>query len=158
MARIRLEALGNQLKHEIGPVENSFKAWVSSAISPDERVLYHAFPINETARYHGYFANRQAYSSWVQLNIGLPGMRVELLIAFHVVGHTNQGVYVASACGYHRDPDEGGNKTVVSQIEPLSDTPFQFSYHDELAPTKQRFGRWLEDVIPLGLSYWERSV
>lgn len=158
MAETRLGAVEQKLKSELAPIEPRFRTWVSRATAADgDRAQYHAIQIIETAKRLGYFANRQTYSVWVQLAIVLPSRRTDILVSFHGLGHTNQGVYVASACAYHRDHDEAG-ETTITQISPLSESPFQFSYKDDNATVKGRFARWLEDVVAIGLGYWERAV
>lgn len=158
LTNARFHLLETRLRQELLNVEPTFKAFVASARNGDgDRSQYHSIQVIETAKRLNYFANRQAYSSWVQLVIMLPTSRVDLLVSVHVVGHTNQGVYVATACAYHKDPDERG-ETLITNIEPLSESPFQFSFQEDEAALSARFSGWLDDVISLGLSYWERSV
>jgi hypothetical protein len=64
---------------------------------------------------------------------------------------------VCTACAYHRDDSEE-DKSNISDIESLTDSPFQFSYADEEDNLIERFKQWLEDVILTGLEYWNKSI
>ena len=84
-------------------------------------------------------------------------MSTTLLLSFHVLGHEYRGLLVCIACAYHRDDSEEGERN-ISDIQPLTDSPFQFSYADEQDNLIERFQQWLEDVIVTGLEYWNKSI
>ena len=42
----------------------------------------------------------------------------------------------------------------ISDIQSLTDSPFQFSYADDQENLIERFKQWLENVILAGLDYW----
>ncbi|MGL5192044.1 MAG: Fic family protein, partial [Chroococcales cyanobacterium] len=67
------------------------------------------------------------------------------------------GLLICNACAYHRDNGEEGEPT-ISELQPLTDSPFQFSYADEKENLISRFKPWLEDVIVTGLEYWNNSI
>jgi hypothetical protein len=104
----------------------------------------------------GYFANLRSYHSWIQLVINVETSTI-LLISFHVLGHEYRGLLLCSACAYHRDETEEGERN-ISDIQALTDSPFQFSYADEESNLTERFKQWLEDVIVTGLEYWNKSL
>jgi hypothetical protein len=79
------------------------------------------------------------------------------LLSFHVLGHEYRGLLVCSACAYHKDVTEEGN-TSPSDIQALSESPFQFSYADEEHHLIERFRGWLEDALVTGLEYWNSSL
>lgn len=56
------------------------------------------------------------------------------------------------------EDDSGGGELNTHEIEPLADSPFQFSYADEKTALTKRFKQWLEDVIVNGLEYWNKSL
>jgi hypothetical protein len=64
---------------------------------------------------------------------------------------------MCSACAYHRDNTEEGERN-MSDIQPLTDSLFQFSYADEESNLVARFKQWLENIIVTGLEYWNDSI
>ncbi len=111
----------------------------------------------ETAKQLQYFANLRSYHSWVQLviNVSVP---TRILISFHVLGHEYRGLLAVSACAYHRDDVEEGERGNLSDIQALTVSPFQFSYADDENNLKERFRQWLEEVVVTGLEYWNKSL
>jgi hypothetical protein len=131
-------------------------AFIISAPAGDTRSYYHRYQIVETAKKLGYFANTRNYHTWIQLVINI-GISTTILLSFHVLGHEYRGLLVCSACAYHRDNAEDGERN-ISDIQALTDSPFQFSYADEEGNLTERFKQWLEDVIVTGLEYWNKSL
>lgn len=79
------------------------------------------------------------------------------MISFHALGHEYRGLLTCTACAYHRDETEEGDKN-ISDIQTLADSPFQFSYADEESNLTERFKQWLDDVIVAGLEYWDKGI
>ncbi len=151
----RLDRLREEIRDTLGGVADA-KVFVGQARSGDDRALWHSIPINSVAKRFGYFANRRTYSSWADIGIAVGADRTEIVFSLHGLAHIDNGTRLCTAIAYHRQQGEGG--TQVTDIEPLSETPFQFSYIDDETELHQRFARWLEEAIVSGLNYWQRSV
>lgn len=125
---------------------------------PDgSQAYYHRYEVVETAKKLGYFANIRPYHNWIKLTIDV-GTPTVILVSFHVLGHNYIGLLVCSACAYHKDKTDEGDRTIVNDVQSLSDSPFQFSYADDETDLMERFKQWLEDVIVAGLDYWNDSI
>jgi hypothetical protein len=83
--------------------------------------------------------------------------RVDILLSFHEIGRENKGVFACSAVAYHKDPDEEGT-SLVTQVQALSESPFQFSYKDTEQELDIRFREWLDEVLLNGLNYWQLGI
>jgi Fic/DOC family len=127
-----------------------------TAPADNSRSYYHRYQVVETAKQLNYFANLRNYHTWIQLVINVE-TSTTVLISFHVLGHEYRGLLVCNACAYHRDDGEDGERN-ISDIQSLTDSPFQFSYADEEENLVERFKQWLEDVILTGLEYWNKSI
>ncbi|WP_257236033.1 hypothetical protein [Nostoc sp. 'Peltigera malacea cyanobiont' DB3992] len=73
------------------------------------------------------------------------------------LGREYLGLLVCSVCAYHRDETEEGDRN-ISDIQPLTELPFQFSYADEEDNLVNRFNEWLEEATITGLEYWNSSL
>lgn len=137
---------------------------VDSASSADStsasRATYYRFQIIEMAKAFDYYANLNAYKSWLRLSIRVQELQLqtEVLLSFHGLGHEPRGLMMCSAFGYRRLPSDEGGDSVVQGLQPLCEYPFQFSYQDEVTDLQLRFGKWLEATIVLALEYWRRSL
>ncbi|MCU0532807.1 MAG: Fic family protein [Hydrococcus sp. Prado102] len=156
IASKRLQDVADEIRLSI---ENSIadaQVFTISAGVGDSRSYYHRYQVVETAKQLGYFANLRNYHTWIQLVINVE-TSITLLLSFHVFGHEYQGLLVCTACAYHRDNVEEGERN-ISDIQSITDSPFQFSYADEEENLIERFKQWLEDVILTGLEYWNKSI
>ncbi|MBC1223423.1 Fic family protein [Nostoc sp. UCD120] len=156
IASNRSQDVANEIKLSVQNLVDDADAFIISAPAGDTRSYYHRYQIVETAKKLGYFANTRNYHTWIQLVINI-GISTTILLSFHVLGHEYRGLLVCSACAYHRDNVEDGERN-ISDIQALADSPFQFSYADEEGNLTERFKQWLEDVIVTGLEYWNKSL
>lgn len=156
LASNRLQEVADEIKLSVENILSGAEVFTISAPVGDERSYYHRYQVVETAKKLEYFANLRNYHSWIQLIINIE-TSVTVLLSFHVLGHEYRGLLVCNACAYHRENGEEGEPT-ISDLQPLTDSPFQFSYADEEANLIQRFKQWLEDVIVTGLEYWNKSI
>lgn len=152
----RLEDIADEIRQSIQNVVDDAQVFTVSAAAGDLRSYYHRYQVVETAKKLEYFANLRSYHSWIQLVIDVE-TSTTLLLSFHVLGHEYRGLLVCTACAYHRDDVEEGERN-ISDIQPLIDSPFQFSYADEKETLVERFKQWLEDVVVTGLEYWNKSI
>lgn len=156
IAYIRLQDVANEIKLSVQNLVSNAEVFTIYAPAGDTRSYYHRYQIVEAAKQLGYFANLRNYHTWIQLVINVE-TSTTILLSFHVLGHEYRGLLVCSACAYHRDNTEEGERN-ISDIQALSDSPFQFSYADDEGNLIERFKQWLEDVILTGLEYWNKSL
>ncbi len=156
IANNRLEIIAEEIRLSIQNFINDAQVFRISAVAGDTRSHYYRHQVVETAKQLGYFANMRNYHAWSQLVISV-NTSTMLLISFHSLGHEYRGLLVCSACAYHRDEADEGDRS-ISDIQALTDSPFQFSYADEEENLVERFRPWLEDAIVTGLEYWNKSL
>ncbi|MEH2331976.1 Fic family protein [Nostoc sp.] len=157
IASNQLQNLSEEIKLSVQNLVEDPQVFTVSASAGDERSYYHRYQIVETAKQQGYFANLQSYHSWVQLVIIVEKIPTVILLSFHVLGREYLGLLVCSVCAYHRDETEEGDRN-ISDIQPLTESPFQFSYADEEDNLVNRFNEWLEEATITGLEYWNSSL
>lgn len=156
IASNRLQEVADEIKLSVQNFVNNAEVFIVTAPAGDDRSYYHRYQVVETAKQLRYFANLRNYHTWIQLVINVE-TSTTFLFSFHVLGHEYQGLLVCTACAYHRDDSEEGERN-ISDIQALTDSPFQFSYADEQQNLVERFQQWLEDVIMAGLEYWNKSI
>jgi hypothetical protein len=163
IASNRLQNIADEIKLSIQNFVDDAKVFTISASVGDSRSYYHRHQVVETAKQLGYFANTRNYHTWTQLVINVE-TSTTLLLSFHAFGHEYRGLLVCTACAYHRDRDDSSDEgerninSIISDIQSLTDSPFQFSYADEEENLIERFKQWLEDIILTGLEYWNKSI
>lgn len=163
IASSRLQEVAEEIKLSVQNFVDDAEIFAVSAPVGDPRSYYHRYQIAETAKQLDYFANLRSYHTWTQLVIDVE-ISTTLLLSFHALGREYRGLLVCNACAYHRDKDDFSNEgerninSIISDIQSLTDSPFQFSYADEEENLKERFKQWLEDVILTGLEYWNKSI
>jgi Fic family protein len=156
IASERLQEIANEIRSYIQNLVSDAQVFTVPAPTGDPRSYYHRYQIVETAKQLGYFANLRPYHSWIQLVINVQSTTT-ILLSFHALGHEYRGLLVCSACAYHRDNAEDGERN-ISDIQALTDSVFQFSYADQESNLTERFKQWLEDVLVTGLEYWNKSL
>jgi Fic family protein len=156
MASLRLESVAFEIKQSVENFLGDAEVFTVTSPVGDSRSYYHRHQIVEAAKQLKYFANLRNYHSWIQLVINVE-TSIIILLSFHVLGREYRGLLVCSACAYHKNNTEE-NEYNISEIQVLADTPFQFSYADEENNLKERFGKWLEEVVVTGLEYWNKSL
>ncbi|WP_242049774.1 hypothetical protein [Planktothricoides raciborskii] len=156
IASQRFQEIADDIKLSVQNLLSDAAVFTIAAPVGDRRSHYHRYQVVETAKQLGYFANLRNYHTWIQLVINIE-TSVTVLLSFHVLGHEYRGLLICNACAYHRDNGEEGEPT-ISDLQPLTDSPFQFSYADESENLIPRFQKWLEDVIVTGLEYWNKSI
>lgn len=156
IASSRLQEVADEIKLSVQNFVNDAQVFTISACVGDPRSYYHRYQVVETAKQLGYFANLRNYHTWIQLIINIE-TSTTLLLSFHALGHEYRGLLVCTPCAYHRDNSEESERN-ISDIQPLIDSPFQFSYADKEENLIERFTQWLEAVILTGLEYWNESI
>ena len=156
VVEVRLLRLKTEVRATLAEVRHS-NVSVRKALQNTNRVQWHTIPIAAVARALSYYANRRTYAAWAELMINIASDRTEMLFSFHGLGPVDQGVRVVSAIAFKHEIGESGQGQ-VTQIESLSETPFQYSYLESEFEVERRFTQWLEEMIITGLSYWQRSI
>ncbi|MDX2032040.1 MAG: Fic family protein [Blastocatellia bacterium] len=110
--------------------------------------------IVEIAKRFDYYANLDAYRSWIRLSIQTEE-RFEYVISLHGYGPGVSGIMIASAFTARRVPREGGG-TEFFDTQPAATDLFQFNYAEAGARVEARFRDWLEDSLAIALSEWRR--
>jgi Fic family protein len=147
----------NTRVREFAPAGVLYGASIKEAANRDDKSHWYYDQIIQTAKKLEYYANREIYKSWIRLTI-LTQNQFEVVISFHGIGHTFQGILVASAFTLMRVDNEEGIKDVVG-LKPATQEIFQFNYAEEFESIEQRFKDWLEyDVLAIGLAEWKRSL
>ncbi len=104
----------------------------------------------------GYFADFQSYQAWAALHIRI-GQQVEVLFSFHGVGRLNSGVIGCAPMMYTREKTEFGD-TILGEVEPLSDSPFEFSYKENSSDVIKRYTLWYDECMLKALTRWQEVV
>lgn len=156
LAQDRLNDVANEIILSVQNVVDDPKVFANFSPDDGSRSHYYRYQVVETAKKLGYFANLRNYHHWIQLVINVESSTT-ILLSFHSLGHEYRGLLVCTACAYQKTDSEEGEHN-ISDIQPLIDSPFQFSYADEEKNLKDRFSQWLEGVIVNGLEYWNKSI
>ncbi len=157
IASERLQDIANDIKSSLQNFMGDVPVFTISAPLDGSQDYYHRYEVVETAKQLDYFANIRSYHNWIKLILDVDSPTV-ILLSFHVLGHEYIGLLVCSACAYHKDDTDEGERTIINDIQSLSDSPFQFSYADDKNNLTERFQQWLEDVLVTGLDYWNKSL
>lgn len=152
----RLNDVAVEIRLSVQNVVNDAQVFTNPAPEDGSRSHYYRYQVVETAKKLGYFANLRSFHRWIQLVIDIE-TPTTILFSFHSLGHEYRGLLVCTACAYQKNDSEEGEQN-ISDIQPLVDSPFQFSYADEEENLNKRFSQWLEDVIVNGLEYWNKSI
>jgi len=152
----RLADVASEVNAAISGQVNGFRAYATDGKRHSEKSRYTYHQIVNCARKLGYFANMQVYQSWASLIIQTD-RRVEILFAFHGIGHQSSGVLGCTAMMYTRDYDESGD-TTIGEVIPLVEEPFEFTYAEDPAAVQLRFQHWQDGTVIQGLNEWQNLV
>ena len=154
IARVRLGKIQKLLQEQLA--DSEFTIFADDAIDESGRSHYFRSQIVASAKELKYFANTNAYRSWVRLVIR-DGNQGTMLVAFHGLGHEFRGVLACSATWFRRVPVS--DEEVETEGEtPICKDVFQINYKESLQDAKVRFNDWLEASIERGLALWESTL
>lgn len=108
------------------------------------------------AKQHKYFADTMRYKAWVRLRV-FDERQSSIVFSFHSVGARFVGILGVSAFVEFRETEETQHGTPDGPYR-ISDGVFEFSYLDELPSLRDRFARWLDDALAMGLDQWRRQM
>lgn len=156
MTAQRMKELAREATKVLKVEDNAYYAVVRSATYDQKAAAFNRWQIVKAAKEVGYFANLQTYPSWVELQIEAKTW-TGILVAFHGIGHEWLGLLGAVAMAYRKEPSEDGKLEVVD-LKPLCTTPFEITYSEDAVAIEQRYRKWLEDALILGLDYWQQHM
>lgn len=131
---------------------------VQSECAPEgERASYYRQQIVQVARRLKYYANLSAYRHWVALRLRVNGVSTHLIVSFHEVGRDATEVFAASAFGFRRMLNDETGESSWDGLQPLSEDLFTFTFQDPLPDLEARLTVWVDEVMRLGLMYWQKG-
>ena len=135
----------------------SRKAWSDSGQNSDvERRKWNRYQIVQTARGLDYFANTRDHHEWVRLGIVTENGRSEILTSFHAIGTEYRGLVGVSMCFYRRQEADDVEQQII-ELQTVSEELFQINYQEPADSVEERFKKWLERSLVLGLDQWRRG-
>lgn len=143
-----------QLNVDLHNINRQYSA--EAVQSDNENSYWFKSQIIKMAKEYDYFADTTTYHKWIRLKIR-EERQTDIIVSFHVVGSTFIGVMAGSAFLEHRDRDEH-LQTIVDGPYKLSSDIFQFSYREDKNAVGERFVKWIEDVIIIGLEMWRKQI
>ena len=152
----QLQDLAQQILKVIANQGANFDAWGTEGKRNTDKAKYYYHQIVSCARELNYYANMQAYQSWASL-IVQTDRRIEILFAFHGIGHHASGVLGCTAMLFTKDVDENG-QTTIGDVVPLCDEPFEFTYTEDSVDVQRTFSQWLEKATIMGISEWQNLI
>lgn len=150
------EKLNNQLRDLTPPGHENYHANTKSAGNGEKNGHYFYAQIVKAAKQFDYYANLEAYRSWVRLAISTDEI-FEFVVSFHGYGPGKKGIMVASAFTFQRVPTEEQGTEFVN-VRPCAPDVFQFNYAESKESTEARFDDWLESASAIALSEWKRQL
>ncbi len=150
----RFQQVADDLNTHLHPLKEEYSATVDDSTSrPSHWNMGQAIKV---ARSLHYYADIRSYHEWVRLQI-VEERRVQLVILFHSFGHDFVGLMASSAFLEYADRDTDG-VVIVDETYAVSEEIFQFSYQESEAIVTDRFQRWLNDILLVGLDSWRRQI
>ncbi|MYH87241.1 MAG: hypothetical protein F4125_01170 [Acidimicrobiaceae bacterium] len=138
-------------------ISTSRRAWSDSGQNSDiERRKWNRYQIVQTARELDYFANTRGHHEWVRLAIITENGRSEILTSFHAIGTEYRGLVGVSMCFYRRQQADDVEQQII-ELQPVSEELFQINYQEPADSVEDRFKKWLERSLVLGLDQWRRG-
>ncbi|MCI0423233.1 MAG: Fic family protein, partial [Acidobacteria bacterium] len=156
LASHRLKDVATEIHVAICEEGENYKAYMRESQREKETARYYYHQIVQCAKALGYFANLPFYQAWALLCIRTDH-QAEILFSFHGIGQETSGVLGCSAMLFTREKS-GTGETVVGEVKPLTDAPFEFTYVEESADVQNRFRRWLDKCVLTGLEEWRKTV
>lgn len=150
------EKLNEQLKGLTPLGHEHYHANTKSAGHGEKDSHYFYAQIVKTAKQFNYYANLEAYRSWVRLAISTEDI-FEFVISFHGYGPGKKGIMVASAFTFQRVPTEEQGTEFVN-VHRCAPDVFQFNYAESKESTEARFADWLESASAIALSEWKKQL
>ena len=156
LTRQRMEEVRADVDVAIKKVNGAYNARLDWGRRGEHKGSWNRWQIITSARKLGYYADLQVHPAWVELRIETDEW-VGILIAFHGIGHGWSGLIGAVPMAYRKGFGEDGVREVV-EVRTLATEPFEIGFTTDPIKVEQRFRKWLEDALILGLRYWQENV
>ena len=135
----------------------SRRAWADFGENTDiERRRWNRYQIVHSANEFDYFANTRDHHEWVRLAIITENGRSEILTSFHAIGTEYRGLVGVSMCFYRRQEADEFEQQII-ELQPVSEDLFQINYRESADSVEDRFMKWMERSLVLGLDQWRRG-
>lgn len=157
LASKRLKDVADELQTTFSNAATKHKAFMYQGSRGQPNEGYHRFQIVNCAKELGYFADLRRYQSWASLAIVLD-QRTEILFSFHGIGREESGILGCAAMVFSKEEKAENGEKNISDIQSLTDEPFEFNYLEESSDVQRRFRTWLDHSVLLGLSNWQKSL
>lgn len=149
----RLEELSVALESAFRQLDPHSRAIVDR--SDENTDYYFRGQIVEVAKYLGYYADTNAYRSWVRLKLTW-SRRVQFVFTFHSVGVRFAGVLAIAPFLEFIDDEDNNDKKVT--LAKLSEEPFEIYYNEEIKQTKKRFQDWIDIVLTMAVAEIQQNL
>lgn len=153
-AERKFDSLAEQLNRELKPLDQGYFADVWR--NDQNNDFWFRNDIVAVAKELNYYADTRSYRAWVRTRIR-EDRQTDLVLSFHSLGVEFLGVMAVSAFMEFRDRKED-SEVSVDGPHVISREVFQFSYNEGEEVIEERFERWLNDVIVIGLDQWRRQL
>ena len=149
----------DELNHELQALDSMYKASVQRSESDTD--YWFRQDVISVAKELEYFANTRTYHAWVRLKIS-EVRQANLVLSFHCLGKEFDGIMVVSAFMTLRDRNLSSSEDITENASEgpykLADDTFLFSYKEDEQLVENRFEKWLDQVILLGIEQWNRQI
>jgi len=155
LASQRLNEIATAVSGTIESEGHAFRAYMAEGKRGEDKAKFNYIQIISCAKQLGYFANFPYFQAWAALVVQTDH-RTEILFSFHGVGH-GAGVLGCSPMIYQKEQTESGDN-IATDVHPLADEPFEFTFTEDQANVQQRFRKWLDECTFAGLERWKNIV
>ncbi len=129
--------------------------------------FYYTMQIVEIAKELDYWANVSRKRMWIRLHLfdQFSEQKAQIVFSFHYLGKVNRGVMVST--GFIFFPENKPDLMDEDNVEPqfgdthrICNEPFYFSYRDidRNGDLKERYRKWLNDCLTVGLAEWAKRL
>lgn len=155
-AEAHLRAVSEEIRAHIAGIDSSYHITVDRSNRDSGHWFWNQ--IVDTAKKFDYYSDLRTYHAWVRLKIRkIEERQTEIVVSFHSLGTSFLGIMAASAFVEHRIPGEDRVSTVDGPFPACADI-FEFSYNQALRSVEDRFEKWLNSAIVMGLDQWRRQL
>ena len=152
-----LQNLRAPLEQQLRQIDQHYRVFVTKPLKGKNDLIFVA-PTIELAQQLGYFADTRTYNSWVELRIR-EERYTDIIFAFHSVGRNFTGLLGVTAFIEFKDiKSERGQPVRVDGPHALLGDVFQFAYTERPEAVEERFRKWLNRALVVGLDQWRKQL
>jgi len=156
VAARRFKQVALKLKNDIGPYAPEYEFFADGESAGEKRDWFFRWQMVETAKKLEYFASASTYRSWVRLVMETDS-RAEVLLSFHGMGRSFNGIIAASMCFWRSEEIEEGDRQAVD-LTAVAEEVFQINYREAKEHVIKRFQGWIEDGLVKALEMWRKGL